>query len=349
MRRAGGAIQNVNLGAAFLESEDRRPRRAARAQHQDLGLLQRDSLLQRAHHTGGVGVKSVKLSILRPHHGVARADFRCVGIGVVQVLEDRFLVRHGDGEAVDGYIAHAAQQIFQRLGMQRKIDAVHILPAQRRIHDGRRERMRDRIAYDAVDSGGCVHLLDAIGVAQLLCGSLTGCGLLIGTDCGESEDAAGSHPEQPADDALLAHAQADQRMAVAKLLQEFHHGHVVVESRGRADNFVEVRGDLQHLFESLFQILGGAKIVVGKNQRGFCPQTLHLFRLALDGALQFDIEQLAARRASLRQNVQLGRQRSLELSAAGRTPARSDSREVGMVLHKALDSGESQRRPGQVV
>ena len=47
-------------------------------------------------------------------------------------------------------------------------------------------------------------------------------------------------PEHPADDALLAHAQPDQRMAVAIFLQKLHHGHVVVESRGRADDLVEV-------------------------------------------------------------------------------------------------------------
>ena len=196
LRRAGGAIQDVNFGSALLEPEDGGARGAARAQDQDLRLLQRDALFQRTHHAGGVGVESVKLSVLRPHHGVAGADFGGVGIGVVEMLEDGFLVRHGDGEAVNRNIAHAAQQVFQRLGMQREVDAVHIFAAQRRIHDGGRKRMRDRIAGHAVHSGGRVHLLDAIGAAQLLRRDLAGRGFLVGTDRGEGEDAARAHSQQ---------------------------------------------------------------------------------------------------------------------------------------------------------
>ncbi len=209
--------------------------------------------------------------------------------------------------------------------------------------------MRDRIAGDAVDSGGGVHLLDAIRAAQLLRRDLAGRGFLVGTDRSESEHASRPHSQQPADDALLAHAQPDQRMAVAKLLQKFHHGHVVVKRRGRADDLVEIGGDLHHFFQGVFQILGGPKIVVGKDQGRLPPQALHLFRPALDGALQFDIEQLAAGGGGLSQNVQLGRQGALEPSPAGGTPAGGDGREVGMVFHETLDSGECERRPGQIV
>ena len=138
-------------------------------------------------------------------------------------------------------------------------------------------------------------------------------------------------------------------MAVAKLLQKFHHGHVVVKRRGRADDLVEVGGDLHHFFQRVFQILGGPKIVVGKDQGRLAPQALHLFRLALGGTLQFDVEQLAAGGGGLPQNVQLGRQGTLELPPAGGAPAGRDGREVGVVFHEPLDSGERERRPGQIV
>ena len=66
---------------------------------------------------------------------------------------------------MDRNVAHAAQQIFQSLRMQRKVDAVYILTAQRRIHDDRRKRMRHRISGHAIDPGGRIHLFDAVGAA----------------------------------------------------------------------------------------------------------------------------------------------------------------------------------------
>ncbi len=89
--------------------------------------------------------------------------------------------------------------------------------------------------------------------------------------------------------------------------------------------------------------------MVGKDQGGPRAQTLHLFRLALGGALQFDIDQLAARRAGFPQNVQLGGQRALELSPAGGAPAGGDGDHVGMVFHEALDPGKRQRGLGKVI
>ena len=100
--------------------------------------------------------------------------------------------------------------------MQREINAVHVFAAQRRVHDDGRERMLDGIAGDAIDASGGVDLLDAVDAAQVPRTDLTGSGFEIGTDRAKGERAARAHAEHAADDALLSHAQADQRMLAAR-------------------------------------------------------------------------------------------------------------------------------------
>src|SRR5437016_6256183 len=75
LRRSSAAIENVNLGSALLESEHCGTRRATSAQDQNFRFLQGYPLLEWTHHPGRVGVESIKLSILRPDHRIARADF----------------------------------------------------------------------------------------------------------------------------------------------------------------------------------------------------------------------------------------------------------------------------------
>jgi len=133
-----------------------------------------------------------------------------VGVGVVEVRKDGFLVRHRDAETVDGNLAHAIQEIFESLGMQSEVDGVDVLAAEGRVHDCRRKRVGDRISGHTVDPCGDVDLLDAIDASQLLRGDLAGSGFVSGTGGGEGEDAAGANPQHAADDALFAHAQPNQ-------------------------------------------------------------------------------------------------------------------------------------------
>ena len=127
--------------------------------------------------------------------------------------------------------------------------------------------MRHRIAHHAVHTRGGIHLLDAIGVVQFLRGDLSGRGLFFDADRGKGKDAPGADSQHAADDALFAHAHSHQGVFVAFLLKKFHHGDVVMKSRGSAHHLVEVRRDGNHPLESFFELLGAAKIMVGKNER----------------------------------------------------------------------------------
>src|SRR5258706_12473956 len=118
--------------------------------------------------------------------------------------------------------------------------------------------MFDGIAGDSIDARGRVNLLDAVDAAQILRADLAGCGPEIGADRAKGENAAGSHAEHAADDALLSHAQPNQRMLVALRLQKLHHGHVVGYRGSGSDDFVEICLDLLHFFQRLFKIAWGA-------------------------------------------------------------------------------------------
>ena len=111
-----------------------------------------------------------------------------------------------------------------------------------------RERMRHGISHHAVHPRGRVHLLDAVGVAQFLRRHLAGSSLFFERNGSEGEHAAGADCEHPADEALLAHAHADQGKALALLLEELHHHHVVVQRGGSADHLVKIRRSQRHLF-----------------------------------------------------------------------------------------------------
>src|SRR5260370_27953194 len=96
--------------------------------------------------------------------------------------KDRLLVRHRNAEAVERNLAHATHQILKRLGVERKINTVHVLTAQRGVHDDGRERMLDGIAGDSVDASRSVDLIDAVDAAQIPSTDLTGCGFKICAD-----------------------------------------------------------------------------------------------------------------------------------------------------------------------
>ena len=306
-------------------------------------------MLERTHDSGGIGVEAVQLTILRAHYRVAGADLGGVGIGVVEVTQDSLFVRHGDRKAVDRNVAHAAEQVLQGLGVQGHVNRVHIFPPQGRVHDGGRERMRHRISRHAVNPRRRVHLLDAVGVAQFLRRDLAGSSLFLGRDGGEGERAAGADCEHTADEALLAHAHANQGKPLALLLQEFHHHNVVVQRGGGADDLIKIRWSHRHLFQGLVQFLGGAEIVEGQNQGSAGPQPFQLFRLRLGCGLQLDIQELAARGGGLRQDVELRSHRAPKLASTGGPPASRDDRNVGVVLHEPLDGWQCLRRPRQVI
>src|SRR6266850_1341632 len=139
---------------------------------------------------------------------------------------------------MNGNLANAVEEILKCLGVKSKINSVDVLPAQGGVHDDGRERMSDGVSCHAIDASRCVHLLDAVDAAELLSTDLAGRGFLIFTNSCERKDAAGAHSKHTTDDALLSHAQADQRVFVALSLEELHHCYVVGERGGSGDNLV---------------------------------------------------------------------------------------------------------------
>ena len=103
-------------------------------------------------------------------------------------------------------VADAGEQVFQRFRVQGEINSVDVFAAESGVHDGRRERLRDRISGNAIDFGGGINLIDAVGALQFLRGDLPGSSFFVGGERAKREDAAGTGPEDAADDALLAHA-----------------------------------------------------------------------------------------------------------------------------------------------
>src|SRR5712691_12669790 len=150
--------------------------------------------------------------------------------------------------------------------MQGEIDGVHVFAAEGRIHDGGRERMGYGISSNTIDAGGGIDRLDAVEAAQLLRGGLAGSSFFSGTGRGEGEDTAGADSEHAANEALLPHAQANQRMSVGFAAQELNHGNVIGKSGGGADHFVEVGREGAHLFQSFVGFFGAPKVVKGENK-----------------------------------------------------------------------------------
>ena len=221
--------------------------------------------------------------------------------------------------------------------MQRKIDAVDSLAPHCRIHDRGRERMSHGIASHSVHARGRIDLFDPVGAAQILRGDLAGGGFLVIAHCAKSKHTPRTHAKHPADDALLAHAHPNQRVFTAIFLEELHHEHVVVKGGGSADDFVKIGGDGNHLLQRLFQILGGPIVVMREDESCLAPQTPHLLRFAVRRALQFEIDQLAAGSRCLRQNLQLGGDRTPKLASRRSPPAGGHRDHMSMILGELLD------------
>src|SRR5882762_9071609 len=116
-----------------------------------------------------------------------------------------------------------------------------------------------------INAGGSVNLVGAVNVTQHFCCNLSRSGFLARHGGGKRKNAACAEAQHSANNSLLAHAEADERMPVTLLLQELHHDHVVVQRGGGAHDFVEVGLQRFHSGKSLFQLLGGTEIMVGKD------------------------------------------------------------------------------------
>src|SRR5208283_2917204 len=289
------AVEDVNFRAPLFETEHRRAGCASSSDYQNAGAFERvQPAFQRPDDPGGVGVEAVKLAVLRANYRIAGADLGGVGVGIVQMRQDRLFVGHGHADAVNGDLPHARKQVFQGLGVQGKVDGIHVFAAEGGVHDGRRKRMGDRVYDHSVDARGGVQLLDPVDTAQLLGRRLARSGGFPGGGGGESEDAPCSYSQDAANEPLLSHAHADQGMTVALTAQKLDHGDVVGKRGRGADDFIKVGGISQHSLQRLVELLGCPEIVERKDQGRSGAQLLKLLRLALAGGLQLDVDQLAS-------------------------------------------------------
>src|SRR6202035_4672256 len=215
-----------------------------------------------------VGVKAVEFSILGADNGVAGADLCGVRVGVVEIRKNGFLIGHSNAEAVDRNLADTVQEILESLSVQGQVDSIDVLAAEGRVHDGWRKRVGDGVSGNSVDAGGGVDRIDAVDAAQFLGSNLDGGGFFSGADGSEGEDAAGADSEDTADDALLTHTHADHRLLIGFPSQKLDHGYVVGKGGGRGGHFVVVSGEGAHLLQSLVELFGPPKVMVGEDEAG---------------------------------------------------------------------------------
>src|SRR5713226_3763541 len=107
-------------------------------------------------------------------------------------------------------------------------------------------------------------------------------------------------------------------------LQELHHGDVVVEGGRGTDDLVEVGGVGGHLFQSLVELLSGAKIVERKDDGSMGAKFSQLRRSHAAGGLEFNVEELASGVCGFVQDFDFGGDGAFELTAAGDAAAGGD-------------------------
>src|SRR5450432_324058 len=306
-------------------------------------------MLERTDYTRDVGVEAVELTILPANNCVAGSRLRRIGIGVVQILQNFLLVRHGDAEPGNWNVFHASPQVLHGFRVQAEVDGIHILPAEGCIHEQGRERMGHGVACNAIDAGSCIDLVGAVDVTQHFGRNLPRGGFLP-DDCGsEHKDAACAQSQNSSDDSLFAHTEADERVPITFFLEELHHDHVVVQSSGRADDLVEVGLKRFHGGERFFQLPSGAEVMVGENQRGPLAQLLQLLRLNFLRGFKLEIYELATHLRSLGENIEFDRDGATELAPAGNAAASGDGIDVGMVIQELLQWSDGEEGFGQVV
>ena len=272
---------------------------------------------------------------------------------MLEVRHDLLLERHGDAEALDGDLAHQLEQVGELVGLEREVDGVDGLAAEGGVHHEGRERAADGIAGDAVDLGGGVDLIDAVGLDEGAGGDLAGAGLFAGGGGGEGEGAAGADAEHARDDAGVAHADADDVGCDRSIaLEEAHHGDVVGEGLGGGDDLDEVGLEGLDAGEDAVEILGGLlEVVVADDEGGAgLAQLLQLGLLQLASADSSSRSTMwKPRSAALVRTLDLGSDGAVELAAIVAAAAGGDGGGGGVLAEELLELGQGERGLIQVV
>src|SRR5579864_889487 len=136
---------------------------------------------------------------------------------------------------------------------------------------------------------------------------------------------------------------------VVVLLQEVHHGNVVVQSSRRTCDLVKVGRITGHLGQGGIELLCTVKVVKRHHDGSLGTQLLDLWYFQPAGGLEFNINDLASSFGRLSQNIEFGGDRTSEFSTVRHSTAGGDDGHVGMRFGELPNFGESKSRPLEVV
>jgi hypothetical protein len=315
-----------------------------------LGSTEGHTLLDGAGDAGDVGVEAVELAVLGAEDGVAGADLGGEGVSLLKVRHDLLLERHGDAEALDGDLVDELEQVGELVGLEREVDGVDGLAAEGGVHHHGREGAADGVAGDAVDLGGSVDLVDAIGVDEGARGDLAGAGLFAGGGGGEGEGGACADAEDPRDDAGVAHTKADDVGVVVHALDEAHEGYVVDERLGRRHDLDEVGLEGSDALIDAVEVLGCVEVVVAEDESDTgVPELLKLAFFEGFGGLEFDVNDVEAGGGCLGEDLHLGGEVAGELASVGCAAAGGDGGDGGVIRQEVFEFREREEGFFEVV
>jgi hypothetical protein len=346
----GGAVEDKDFGPFVAQTEDGGACGSACAEDEHLGSAEGHALFERAGDTGDVGVEAVELAVLRTEDGVAGADLGRERVGLLEVRHDLLLERHGDAEALDGNLVDELEEVAELGGLEREVDGVDGLAAEGGVHHDGRERAANGVAGDAIDLGGCVDLIDAIGFDQRAGGDLAGAGLFAYGGGGEGEGRAGADAEDAGDDAGVAHADADDVGVILHAFDEAHEGDVVGERLGRGDDLDEVGLEGNDALVDAFEVFGGGEVVVADDEgNAGVAEMLKLALLHGFGGLELNVDDVEACCRGLGENFNFIGDFAGELAAVGGAAAGGDAGGGGVVGEEMLEFGQGEKRLLEIV
>ncbi len=346
----GGAVEDEDIRSFVAKTEDCGSCSAAGTEDEGFCATERHALFERAGDAGDVGVEAIELAVLRAKNRVAGADLRREGIGLLEVRHDLLLERHGDAEALNGDLVDELEEVGELGGLEREIDGVDGLATEGSVHHDRGERAADGVASDAVDLGGGVYLIDAVGFDERAGCDLSGRGLLACRGCGEGECTAGAEAEDARDDACVAHTDADDVGVLVHALDEAHEGEVVGEGLGRGDDLDEVGLEgLDALVDSV-EVFGGGEVVMADDEsHAGVAELLELALFEAFGGFELEVDDVEAGGCGLGENLHLGGEVTGELAAVGCAAAGGDGSRSGVFADEMLQLGQSKQWLFEVV
>src|SRR5271155_5566992 len=159
---------NPNIRPSPRQSKRHRPRRSSSPQNQNAATCKRQSSFQRPQHPYVIRIVSIQFPTAAHHHGVHSANFCREGIAIIQMPQNRFLVRQSHAKSRNPQRPNRRNKIPQIPHQHRHINRIHTPRAKSSILHLRRKRMPNRIADHRVNSRPPRQPLCAIKRSHLL-------------------------------------------------------------------------------------------------------------------------------------------------------------------------------------